>query len=168
MNRNGLLLLGLIAGCAGNRPPARVAGTDKLPLVSTIRRSNQYRERERQQLGLGMIEIAVRSVDEPTLNLEGAQIELRSSTDSVLAQKSVRKGGTLMLDSVQAGTYLVTAKRIGYLTLRLPAVIVEAGCRLEIEAYLAVSPIYVDPDPAPTTRPRTPARAIITYCGRLH
>lgn len=114
-----------------------------------------------------MIDIAVRPVDEPTLNLGDVQIELRSSTDSLLVRKSLRKGGAVMLDSVRAGTYIVTARRIGYATLRLPTVIVEAGCRLEIEAYLAVSPIYYDPDSGPRAHTETPARATITYCGRL-
>lgn len=154
-------LLALCASaCASVASTPLTRGTQLAPAIAIVRRSAPYRDSGQVARKEGTLVIAVRQVDAPADRLEAVVVELRSATDSLMLRRPAQRNGVVVFDSVRAGTYVLKATRIGLQGMPLPAVVVEAGCRADIEFYLRVADVSDGPPPPP----QTPGRATITYC----
>lgn len=158
-----LFLLFAAAACTTTRSRPDRSLAQREVAIAEVRRPLTFGDAKRQYAGFGMIKIAVRAVDAPTTRVEAAFVELRSVHDSLLSRRPAQPNGSVAFDSVPAGTYAVVVSRIGMRRMRLPTVTVDAGCRVDVEAYLRVADMDYYPS-NPTPPPRTPARATITYC----
>ena len=133
------------------RPPGVVAGI--------IVRARSYIDADLAARRLGHLEVAVRSTDRPTQAVQGAQVlAIRSPHDTLRRVFVTDDHGVAKLDSLPIGEFLIRAKRIGY----VPAVVsvaVVAGCRVDMELYVAPDAVGLE------VPPRMPSRAAVTTCG---
>ena len=139
--------------CA-SRPAARPA--QGAPAETTIVRTASFEDPELESRRLGRLEIVVRSADRPTQALEGALVSV-SSTPRDSLRRMTNVAGLAQFDSIPVGTYQVLVRRIGYATAR-GSVDVKPGCRTDVEAYVGLMAVGLDPPPP------MPGRIAVTTC----
>ena len=108
---------------------------------------------------LGRLEVAVRSAERPTEALPEARIVLRRGSDVVFSAVARGEAAIARFDSVPSGEYQLVALRVGYAN-RPVTVAVTDGCRSDVEIYLAMTMIGIDPTPPPVLG----QRVTITTC----
>lgn len=150
----GLLLVAVT--CAS--PQSRRPDTNSEPLPEVIVRSTSWEDAELAAKGLGRLEIVVRVADRPAQVVQQANVALRVAGDEgrwryILANER----GVAVVDSLAVGRYELLFRAIGYAPAKT-LVTVLPGCRSDVEAYIGLSAIGIDP-PLPE-----PSRIRVTTC----
>src|SRR5688500_10280962 len=150
------LILAALVGCASPQPTPEAPGDSPAPPLMIYRESS-YPDAELAAAGLGRLEIAVRSADRPAQSLPGALAILQLPATAQPRRAPADSLGVIRVDSLPIGTHVVQVVRIGYWRVTVPGP-VTAGCRTDVEVYLGVVAMGINPPP-PTTR-----RPTITTC----
>jgi hypothetical protein len=102
--------------------------------------------------------VVVRSADLPMQSLMQARVQLQvGDAPQVAASRSADSLGLAAFDTLAVGRYRVTVSRIGY-ARAVVFVPVEPGCRTDLEIYIGMLAVGIDPPPP------TPMRAVATLC----
>lgn len=133
--------------------PCVVASQD----VQIIRRANSYEDGDLKMLGLGRLEVVLRSSEQPTQWLAQGTVSVQRLPADSLRRLATNQSGIAYFDSLAIGSYEVIAQRIGYGRVVIQVDIL-GGCRTAVEAYVSIQAIGIAPPPP------MPGRATITTC----
>ncbi|QJR36654.1 hypothetical protein [Gemmatimonas groenlandica] len=130
------------------------------PSAQTIRRGWSVVDDALAARQQGRLAIIVRSADHPLQTVSQARTQISLVSGSTIATTPrLDSLGVAHFDSLTIGIYRITVTRLGYARVVVDAP-VELGCRTDVEVYVGMEAIGMNPPP-PTFR-----RAVATLCPR--
>ena len=145
-----------VAACAPAQPVPKAPSAVSAPGPTIILRETSFQDADLAARGRGRFEVVVRATDRPTQVLREAQILIRVSARDTVRLMTDQQG-LARFDSLPIGDHEMLVRRIGYGVARA-VVPIKPGCRTDVEAYVTVSMIGIDPPPP------MPGRVTITTC----
>ena len=137
--------------CACRQGQYAVAQDATVPVQVAIARSLPH-DTANVARGVGALTVIVRNADKPEYVVQGATVVLDSARGFI-----TKADGLGRFDSVPAGDYLLSVRRIGFAPVAA-SIKVTSGCEARVEVYLPVQGNCLFPCP-----PSSP-RVVLTTC----
>ena len=151
----------ILTACAARQaaPNDRSAAvTPDYTMTEVILRRPSWEDPELATRGLGRLEVVVRVADRPAQIVASAQVQVKPTGVRNAAKSALtNQQGVARFDSTAVGRYELTIRAIGYGVAK-SELTVSPGCRTDVEAYVGVFAIGLNPPP---TEPR---RVRVTTC----
>ena len=148
----------LLTACAARQAPNEVPREGGYRPPEVIERNTSWEDLELAAKGLGRMEFAVRVSGRPTQAVQQALVGIQRVGDLRPTKQALTDDrGVVAFDSIAVARYQLTVRSIGYAQAKSD-VDVLPGCRTDVEIYIGIQAIGLNP-PTPE-----PTRVRVTTC----